>query len=410
LNRKHLGTFLKAAYCAGIVVLTVLMSFRDSKANVKKEAVIEAGSPIKIGDFFSKTPDDASFVTDISSIDTSVPAVYKLKVHYDYVLTETVSLRIEDTVAPTGDGLTKSILSYEKLPAASELVSNAYDLSGIASIEYAVTPDTTEGGDIYAPIRLTDSYGNSSVIPAKLVVIRDSSSPVIHGITDKSIVQGETPDLSKGVYATDDISNNIPVRIDASKLKTDVPGKYEIIYKAQDDAGNTTTGVSTVTVNAKPQPKTKKKATVKNRSTNYGQADKLAEALLKKLKRGSKTETARAIFKWVHNNIHYVHSASKLKGKRAAYQGLTRHSGNCRVFAYTCQLLLNKAGIRNMIVSRYPVTTHHYWNLVYLDGGWYHCDATPFRSHKGIYFKLTDAKLDKHHKFKKDKYPARATS
>jgi transglutaminase/protease-like cytokinesis protein 3 len=248
------------------------------------------------------------------------------------------------------------------------------------------------------------------VIPAKLVVIRDSSSPVIHGITDKSIVQGETPDLSKGVYATDDISNNIPVRIDASKLKTDVPGKYEIIYKAQDDAGNTTTGVSTVTVNAKPQPKTKKKATVKKRSTNYGQADKLAEALLKKLKRGSKTETARAIFKWVHNNIHYVHSASKLKGKRAAYQGLTRHSGNCRVFAYTCQLLLNKAGIRNMIVSRYPVTTHHYWNLVYLDGGWYHCDATPFRGHNGIYFKLTDAKLDKHHKFKKDKYPARATS
>ena len=62
-----------------------------------------------------------------------------------------------------------------------------------------------------------------------------------------------------------------------------------------------------------------------------------------------------------------------------------------------------------MIVTRYPVTTRHYWNLVYMNGGWYHCDATPFVGHRGIYFKLTDAKLDKHHKFKKNKYPARAT-
>ena len=63
-----------------------------------------------------------------------------------------------------------------------------------------------------------------------------------------------------------------------------------------------------------------------------------------------------------------------------------------------------------MIVSRYPVTTRHYWNLVYMNGGWYHCDATPFLDHPKIYFKLTDAQLDKHHKFKKSKYPARATS
>ncbi len=412
MNRKHLGTFLKIAYCTGIAAMTVLLSIRDSRVNLKKDAVIEAGSSIRIEDFFSKLPQDAGFVTDISSIDTTVPAVYKLKVHHDLVFTDTVSLRIEDTTAPTGDGLTKKILSYEELPDASEMVSNAFDLSGIASVEYAVRPDITEGGDIYAPIRLTDCYGNSSVIPAKLVVIKDSSSPEIHGITDISIVQGQTPDLSSGVYATDDISSNISVRIDASKLKTDVPGKYEIIYKASADAGNTTTKTATVTVTAKPEPekKAKKKAPAKKKSADYSRADKLAEALVKKLKKGSATETARAIFKWVHKNIHYVNSGPKLTGKKAAYQGLTKHSGNCRVYAYTCKLLLNKAGIRNMIVTRYPVTTHHYWNLVYLDGGWYHCDATPFRDHKGIYFKLTDAQLDKHHKFKKSKYPARATS
>ena len=106
--------------------MTVLLSIRDSRVNLKKDAVIEAGSSVRIEDFFSKLPQDAGFVTDISSIDTTVPAVYKLKVHHDLVFTDTVSLRIEDTTAPTGDGLTKKILSYEKLPDASEMVSNAF--------------------------------------------------------------------------------------------------------------------------------------------------------------------------------------------------------------------------------------------------------------------------------------------
>jgi hypothetical protein len=78
---------------------------------------------------------------------------------------------------------------------------------------------------------------------------------------------------------------------------------------------------------------------------------------LKKLKRGSDVETARAIFNWVHKNVHYVYSSSRLSGKRAAYEGLAKHKGNCRVIAYTCQILLNKAGIPNMIVTRYPLIT-----------------------------------------------------
>ena len=407
---KRLGSFLKAAYCAGIAVMTVLFSMRDSRSNLIRETVIEAGSPITVESFFRKAPEEASFITDLSSIDTSVPSVYKLILHYDLVFTETVTLHIEDTVAPKADGVTRMIRSYEDIPQASEMVENAYDLSGISSIEYVNEPDISNGGIIYTPIRLTDSYGNSSTVQARFVVTTDTTPPVIFGVSDSTMEQGQSPDLTAGVYATDNISKIVPVRVDASKLDITRPGTYEITYIAKDDAGNEATAKSYVTVTKKAaakKPAGKKKA--KKSSGSYKNVDAIAAKLAKQLKRGSNVETARAIFKWVHKNIHYVHNASKLTGKRAAYQGLTKRTGNCRVYAYTCQILLNKAGIRNMIVSRYPVTTRHFWNLVYMDGGWYHCDATPFRDHPKLYFKLTDAQLDYHHRFKKNKYPARAT-
>ena len=396
------------------------MSIRDSKANLKREVVLEAGNPIRIEDFFYKDPDDAEFITDISSIDTSIPAIYNLKLHYDVLFNETVSLKIEDTTAPTADGLTKKMFSYEKVPEASEMVDNVYDLSGISSIEYEYDVDVSAGGDVIAPVRITDSYGNSALIFTKFEVTVDSKGPKIYGVKDITIVQGETPDLSGGIIAIDNYSKNMPVRIDASKLDIDKPGTYEVVYKVQDDAGNVTTEIATVTVKKKETPKKVSKKSKTKKTTKkykrktpsyYSKVDKMAASLVKKLKRGSDVETARAIFNWVHKNVHYVHSSSRYSGKRAAYEGLTKHRGNCRVFAYTCQILLNKAGIKNMIVTRYPVTsTEHFWNLVYINGGWYHCDATPFRSHPSLYFKLTDKQLDKYHRFKKSKYPARATS
>ena len=415
--RKVLGTVLKALYLVGIAAITVVFSIRDSKTNLRDELILEAGNPVKIEYFFDKVPQDAKFITDMSSIDTNVPAVYKIKLHHDIVFDETVTLNIVDTTGPLANGLTKKILSYGELPDAKDMVRDVYDLSGISSVEYAEKPDITNGGTIDVPIRVTDNYGNASVIQSTLIVTNDTTAPVIHGIKDVTVTQGEKPDLSTGVYASDDISNNISVRIDASKLDITIPGKYEISYIAKDDAGNTSTAVSTVTVTKKENKKAstekksvKKKTVTVKKKPNYGKVDQLASKLLKKLKRGSDVETARAIFKWVHKNVHYVHNGSKLTGKKAAYYGLTSHTGNCRVFAWTCKILLDKAGIKNMIVSRYPVTTRHYWNLVYMNGGWYHCDATPFLDHPKIYFKLTDAQLDKHHKFKKSKYPARATS
>jgi hypothetical protein len=44
-------------------------------------------------------------------------------------------------------------------------------------------------------------------------------------------------------------------------------------------------------------------------------------------------------------------------------------------------------GIPNLLVERYPITwSAHYWNLVYLEGQWWHCDACYAWYHEGYYF------------------------
>ena len=73
-------------------------------------------------------------------------------------------------------------------------------------------------------------------------------------------------------------------------------------------------------------------------------------------------------------------------------------------------MLLDAAGIENLAVERYPIiTVGHYWNLVKLDGEWYHCDATVFKDHPALYFMCTDDEIaDSHHEFDASLYPERA--
>ncbi len=56
---------------------------------------------------------------------------------------------------------------------------------------------------------------------------------------------------------------------------------------------------------------------------------------------------------------------------------LLNHSSVCSGYAKTVQLLLNRLGIDNVLVSGNVSTGEgHAWNLVYSDGDWYYLDAT----------------------------------
>ena len=96
---------------------------------------------------------------------------------------------------------------------------------------------------------------------------------------------------------------------------------------------------------------------------------------------------------------------------RGAYEGLLKKEGDCFVYAATAKELLTIAGIPNIDIVKSTKNPSHYWNLVYIEDGWYHFDTTP-RKDKSEFFLLTDAELEdyssKHrntHCFDRSLYP-----
>ena len=402
---------------------------KEGKDNLKKEVVIEAGSSIKIEDFFSNCPGDAKFVTDVSDIDTDVPAVYQLTISYEKAFTEDVTLKIEDHTGPDGKAVSQRVYTTWKMPEAEECVDGLYDLSGIAIVKYEEdTPKFEKSGEFSVPVIVTDMYGNDTVIKVPFTVIDDREAPVIEGVHDIEI-EGDASeiDLLEGIFAYDDYDPEPTVKVNDFSVNYKKSGEYELTYSAFDEAGNVSNVSATLKIVLPETEKDKNKDADKDASSDSGSSDssgysgssssgssdsayEAAENVMNSLWRGSDVETARAIFKWVHSNISYQTVSDYLSYEEAAYRGFTRRSGDCYVYFACAKMLLDCAGIPNMMVERFPVYSNgHYWNLVQLDGEWYHCDATVFRDHPAMYFMCTDDEIDdSHHSFNGALYPERA--
>ncbi|MFD1903973.1 transglutaminase domain-containing protein [Paenibacillus rhizoplanae] len=125
----------------------------------------------------------------------------------------------------------------------------------------------------------------------------------------------------------------------------------------------------------------------------------------------------KAIHDWVVLNLEYDHSHRKY----TAYEGLQTGSAVCQGYTLLTYKLLLGAGIPNRIVEGTAraadgVTQSHAWNLVQLNGAWYHLDTTwddPDPSPEGgistLYYMRTDAQLRLDHTWTKS-YPAASTS
>ncbi|OXM13655.1 transglutaminase domain-containing protein [Paenibacillus herberti] len=134
-----------------------------------------------------------------------------------------------------------------------------------------------------------------------------------------------------------------------------------------------------------------------------------SKAMLAKLvKPGmSDEEKVRAIHDWIVRHIRYDESLSRY----TAYEAVELRSAVCQGYALLAYRMLSDAGLEVRIIEGTVESGDHAWNLVRLDGSWYHLDATwddplPDRgnevSHK--YYLLSDAEIGKDHQWTKD-YP-----
>lgn len=142
------------------------------------------------------------------------------------------------------------------------------------------------------------------------------------------------------------------------------------------------------------------------------ETDRLADQILSGIVNDSMTQSEKAtgIYRWIRANIRYVNQPIGDDWVLGAYEGLMRRRGDCFTFYAVSVELLSRVGIPNITVIRNR-DNNHYWNLVQVDGNWYHFDTTP-RSDGSDFCLLTDSQIlefsEAHrgsHQFDRNLYP-----
>lgn len=214
----------------------------------------------------------------------------------------------------------------------------------------------------------------------------DKTAPVISGFVGKDSYNRDDvfmvayPDkkysFTKYVKATDDRDSKVTLKVDTSQINWKKSGIYNVIYSAADMAGNTS------------------KASAKVQVRTVGQLEKMADSVLKRIVKDSWSDTkkAKAIYNYVRRNYGYVDNNDHASWEKSAMRGLKYKSGNCFMYYSVAKLLLTRCNIPNAEIKRKNSPPNHWWNLVYVQDGWYHFDTTPRRI-KAVLCLLTDAQL-----------------
>jgi len=123
-------------------------------------------------------------------------------------------------------------------------------------------------------------------------------------------------------------------------------------------------------------------------------------------------QKVKAVHDWVLLHVAY----DRTLRKHSAYDALASGQTVCQGYASLTYLLLKEAGVTARIVEGTVTTGSHAWNLVKLDGKWYHLDTTfddPVPDEKGRteygYYLLSDGQIRADHKWTLT-YPAADTS
>jgi transglutaminase-like putative cysteine protease len=348
--------------------------------DIKNTVSIEAGSRMDITtrDFVDDLRYEITFVTDLATLDISKPTVHRILINVNGRAVYG-NIEVNDTTPPKATISNRQAWKDEVLPALS-FVTEIVDFSEVTAA-YKVEPDFTRVGTQEVTLFLEDAYGNFIEKQAILTVKADTEPPKILGTRDKTVYEGDGVAYRKGISVTDNKDTDLEVKVDSSAVNLKKVGIYNVIYTAEDLAGNKATVQTTVTVI---------KFVVSEDMVN-----ELADEILAKIVKNdmTKLEIAEAIYSWIKKNVGYTGDSDKTDWLKEAYRAMEDKKGDCFTFYAVSQALLTRAGIDNMCVTRVGGKTKHFWNLVNCGDGWYHFDSCPNKDHLET-FMLTDKELD----------------
>ncbi len=237
----------------------------------------------------------------------------------------------------------------------------------------------------------------------------DTEPPVLSGIQDHLVYQGESIDFLSGVTATDNDDPAPKLTVDTNSVFLDYPGVYSAVYTATDAEGNEIQGVSTVTV-------MEWKEGYAPLADVYAAVAKKADQLV--TDEMSDREKVTAIYVWARSYISYNNNFAHTDVYQAAYKTLKNYSCDCYGYYAVTKMMMDYLEIPNIDVKKvknHAQDSNHYWSLVSVDGGqnYYHFDATPRVGTGADFCLVTDAFLDNYsanhknsHNRDKSLYPA----
>lgn len=97
-------------------------------------------------------------------------------------------------------------------------------------------------------------------------------------------------------------------------------------------------------------------------------------------------EKVKVLNEYVINLVDYDWSLQK----NTAYNALVDKKAVCQGYALLLDKLLEKAGIPSIIIGGNLSGTPHAWNIVKIDGNWYHVDATNNDTNNNKFFLVSD--------------------
>lgn len=227
--------------------------------------------------------------------------------------------------------------------------------------------------------------------PTKELSKNDTKAPVISGMVGKNsyfsdsvfmvVYPDKKYDFTRYVKVKDDTDSTVDLQVNTDQVDYNKEGDYPITFTATDSSGNKSTATGKVHVRI---PK---------------KIDSMADEILGEIVKNSMSDQqkAEAVYTYIRKNYSYVNNYNETNWEKAAEYGMKYDSGDCFMFYSVSRALLTRLGIPNLMVTRYKGEGHHWWNLVYVEGGWYHFDTTP-RNKQATFCLVTSAQLENYSK------------
>ena len=361
---------------------------------IKNKITLEYGNKLTKQDLLFNFDEYQDTVNqeDLDVINNSDVGEYELKSNYQGQ-EKITKIIIQDTVAPELVLKNVSLYTGQTITDANQFVEKAEDLAGV-TLNILTEINYSTIGDQEVTIEATDGHGNKTSQKAILTIKEDKEGPVFSGLSDLKVTKGSTPDYKKSVTAKDDKDGDVDFTVDSSSVNLDKVGTYNVTYTATDKSGNTTTQNRKVVVSEKTTTSSTSSSSTSNSSSSSSDVYAKADEFIAKATSGVSGTSNKiiAIKNYLRNNIKYSHryNASNTGSvNNAAMKAFTAYEGDCYIHAAAAQVMFTRIGVQSIIVNALDYT--HYWNMVYINGGWKHVDPTPGWAYADVDF-MNDAK------------------